>query len=431
MSMETPRIELDLGPVDADIADHDTYVRGVPHATFRRLRDHDPVSWHEEADGSGFWAITRYDDVLTVSRNPQIFSSEAGIRMEEMDAEENAARRTMMEMDAPEHAQYRRLVSKPFARPQVMKYEAAIRSIAVDVIEAVRAEQSTGDHNTTTFDFVDRIAKQLPMRMLGRLLGVPDTDGPWLVEQGDALLGNTDPDFTSHPVGLVDTEAFRLMPFRSPAGYELFSYAQKQAESRRGCPATDVIGLLMEPMPDGNRLSEHEFNNFFTLLVAAGNDTTRYTMTAGIEALIQRPDVLRSLQQDPSKIPAAVEEILRWSTVTMHFRRTAVEDFTMHDRLIKAGDKVVMWFISANFDERKFVEPFHFDVERNPNEHTAFGWMSPHLCLGAPLARLEVRVLLEELLPRITEITTAGPQARLRSNFISGIKSMPVDVAWK
>ncbi len=418
------RVEMDVGADDADITSHDTYVHGVPHATFRHLRDNDPVSWHDEPEGNGFWAVTRYDDVLTVSRNPAIYSSETGIRMEEMDEEENAARRTMMELDAPEHTQYRRLVSKPFARPQVIKYEPSIRHIAIDVIEEVRQS------GATTFDFVDSIAKQLPMRMLGRLLGIPDEDGPWLVEKGDALLGNTDPDFTSHPVDLVDTEAFRLMPFRSPAGFELFNYAQKQAELRRGCPAQDVIGSLMEPMPDGKRLSEHEFNNFFTLLVAAGNDTTRYTMAAGMQALIDRPEMLRELQADPTLIPSAVEEILRWTSVTMHFRRTATEDTVLNGRSIKAGDKVVMWFVSADFDERKFPEPFHFDIRRTPNEHAAFGWMSPHLCLGAPLARLEIRVLLEELLPRITEIVQVGPTARLRSNFISGLKTLPVEVTW-
>jgi cytochrome P450 len=417
-------VEVDLGDPNANIVSHDTYVTGFPHAAFRALRDNDPVSWTPEQDGSGFWSITRYQDVLHVSRNPELFSSAAGIRLEEMDAQENAARRTMMEMDAPEHTNYRRLVSKPFARPQVINYEPAIRNIAADVVERVR----TGGQRE--FDFVDAIAKQLPMRMLGRLLGVPDSDGPMLVDFGDALLGNTDPDFTSHPVDLVDTEAFRLMPFRSPAGVQLFAYAQQQAEARRGCPVTDVIGKLLEPMADGNRLSEHEFNNFFTLLVAAGNDTTRYTLASGVQALLERPDVIERLQSDPSLIPMAVEEILRWGSVTMHFRRTANVDTQIGDTMIRRGDKVVIWFVSANFDERKFAQPFHFDVSRTPNEHAAFGWMSPHLCLGAPLARLEIRVLLEELLPRIRSIRQTGPVSRLRSNFILGIKTLPVQVEW-
>ena len=215
--MSGPAPDGDLGPADADIADPDTYTAGVPHATFQRLRRDDPVSWWDEdhAGGHGFWAVTRHADLLQVSRDVGTFSSAAGIRLEEMDAEETAARRTMMELDPPEHTGYRRLVSKPFSRREVHAYEQAIRTLARAVIDdALGAGPS--------FDFVDRIAKQLPMRMLGALLGVPDADGPWLVEQGDALLGNTDPEFTSHPVGLVDTDEFRLMPFRSPAGIELF-----------------------------------------------------------------------------------------------------------------------------------------------------------------------------------------------------------------
>ncbi len=417
-------IEIDFGNAESNIVSHDTYTDGFPHATFRRMRDANPVAWTNEVDGSGFWSVTRYEDVLHVSRNPEIFSSEAGIRLEEMDAEENAARRTMMEMDAPEHTKYRRLVSKPFARPQVITYESGIREIAVEVVERARA---TGD---TTFDFVEVIAKQLPMRMLGRLLGVPDSDGPLLVEFGDALLGNTDPDFTSHPIDLVDTEAFRLMPFRSPAGVRLFAYAQQQAALRRGCPVRDVIGKLLEPMPDGSSLSEHEFNNFFTLLVAAGNDTTRYTLASGMHALAERPLDIERLQAHPGLIPAATEEILRWGSVTTHFRRTATVDTMIGNTAIRKGDKVVMWFASANFDERKFPQPFHFNIARSPNDHAAFGWMSPHLCLGAPLARMEIRVLLEELLPRIRSIRQSGHVTRLRSNFIAGMKTLPVTVEW-
>ena len=290
------------------------------------------MSWWPEdhAGGRGFWAVTRHADLLVASRDVETFSSAQGIRLEEMDAEETAARRTMMELDPPEHTAYRRLVSKPFSRREVYAYEQAIRLLARAVVEEALAEG-------TTFDFVDRIAKQLPMRMLGKLLGVPDDDGPWLVERGDALLGNTDPEFTTHPVGLVDTEEFRLMPFRSPAGIELFAYAQEQARARAADPTDDVISDLLRPKIDGETLSEHEFNNFFTLLVAAGNDTTRYTMTAGMKALIERPAAMAELRDavvagDGDLVSSAVEEILRWGTVTMHFRRTATRDTTLGGR---------------------------------------------------------------------------------------------------
>ena len=368
--------------------------------------------------------MTRYADVLAVSRDHETFTVSQGIRLEEMDADETASRRTMMEMDPPEHTRYRRLVSKPFSRREVYAYEAAIRGLARLVIDEIAAR------GATTFDFVEAIAKQLPMRMLGRLLGVPDEDGPWLVERGDALLGNTDPDFTTHPVDLVDTEEFRLLPFRSPAGIDLFRYAEEQARRRRAQPTDDVISDLLAPMVDGDHLTDQEFDNFFTLLVAAGNDTTRYTMTQGMLALMEHPEQLAALRDGRADMDTAVEEIVRWGTVTMHFRRTATRPTELAGRSLAAGDKVVMWFISADFDEAQFPDPYRFDIRRTPNDHVAFGRLSPHLCLGAHLARMELKVLYEELLPRLADIRPAGPVERLRSNFISGIKRLPVEVAW-
>jgi cytochrome P450 len=371
MNSTMPDLELELGPDDADITDPDTYVAGVPHATFERLRRADPVSWWPEHDGGrGFWAVTRYDDLLRVSRDVETFSSAQGIRLEEMTPDEAVARRTMMELDPPQHTAYRRLVSKPFSRREVYAYENAIRVLARAVVDrALRLGPR--------IDFVEEVAKQLPMRMLGALLGVPESDGPWLVARGDALLGNTDPDFTAHPVGLVDTEEFRMMPFRSPAALELFRYAQDQAARRRASPTDDVISDLLRPKVDGEALTDHEFNNFFTLLVAAGNDTTRYTMAAGLKALIERPDQLDELRTavgtDPELVSTAVEEIVRWATVTMHFRRTATHEVELSGRTIAAGDKVVIWFISANFDDAEFTDPYRFDIHRTPNPHVAFG----------------------------------------------------------
>jgi cytochrome P450 len=419
---------IDLGRADADITDPDTYTTGVPHATFQRLRDNDPVSWwHEHDGGKGFWAITRYDDLLHVSRNVDVFSSAQGITLEEMDLDDFEARRNMLEYDPPQHTRYRRLVSKPFSRREVYAYENAIRLLARAVVEEALAVGRE-------FDFVERIAKQLPMRMLGTLLGVPQQDGDWLVERGDALLGNFDPEFTEHPLGLTDTDEFKSIPFRSPAALDLYRYAEGQAEQRRAAPTDDVISDILAPTIDGDRLTEREFKNFFVLLVSAGNDTTRYTMAAGMKELIEHPDQLAELrdsvtQGDTALMETAVEEILRWGTVTMHFRRTAVTDVTMHDRAIKRGDKVVIWFNSADYDDRQFPDPYRFDIHRTPNEHVAFGRMSPHLCLGAQLARMELKVLFEELLPRLSDAQLAGAPDRLRSNFIGGMKRLPVRVS--
>ena len=417
------------GATNVDIVDPDSYVHGFPHATFERLRKTDPVSWWDEPDASGFWAVTRYHDLVTVSRNPEIFSNAQGITLEEMDPHDFAARRNMLEFDAPEHTRYRRLVSKPFSRREVWAYENAIRVLARAVIE-----DSLPGASTTQLDFTEHIAKQLPMRMLGRLLGVPDEDGPWLVERGDALLGNFDPEMTQHPVGLVDTDEYRSMPFRSPAGLDLYRYAERAAEQRRTHPTDDVISDLLAPTTDGERLSEQEFKNFFVLLVSAGNDTTRYTMAAGMKALAEHPDQLRRLRSAISNdgpeakdlVNRAVEEILRWATVTMHFRRTATRDTELNGRFIRAGQKVVIWFTSADYDDEVFTDPYRFDINRSPNEHVVFGRMSPHLCLGAHLARLELRVLLEELIPHVNTIAVNGHVEWLRSNFIGGIKHLPM-----
>jgi hypothetical protein len=420
--MLTSQTEINLGEAFADITDPETYLNGVPHATFKRLRDEDPVSWWDEKEGSGFWAVTRYDDLLYVSHTPRLFSSARGIRLEEMDEEELAARQTLMEMDPPEHTAYRRLVQAPFLPREVAAYEEDIRLLARAVIDEVQGQNE--------FDFVEAIARKLPMRMLGKLLGVPDSDGPWLVSRGDALIGNTDPEFTSYPVGLVDTDAYRLMPFRSPVSLELFEYAAEQARQRREHPTDDVISMLLMPKRDGEPLSEHQFKNFFALMVAAGNDTTRYTTVAGLHALLEHPDQLAELRDNPALIPTAVEEMLRWGSVTMHFRRTATQDTELAGKPIKAGDKVVIWFVSADFDERQFPDPYRFDIKRQPNDHMAFGLKSPHKCIGEHLARVEIKVLFEELLPRLADVHLNGPVERLRSNFITGIKHLPLKVSW-
>ena len=409
-----------LGPDDADITSHDTYTNGVPHATFSRLRAEDPVHWTEEKDGSGFWSILRYDDAIAVSRDVETFTSAAGIRLEEMDEEETEARRTMMELDPPHHTRYRRLVSKGFTRRRVESYEAQIRELAVEVIEAAL--------ENSEFDFVSQIAEQLPMRMLGRMLGTSDDDGHKLVAWGDALLGNTDPDFTDYPVDLVDTEEFRMVPFRSPASLQIFQFAQEQADQRRGCPSEDVISQLLAPTTDGTTLTDHEFNNFFTLLVAAGNDTTRYTMTHGLRTMMDHPQLWYGWKADPSLTLSATEEILRTSSVTMHFRRTATADVELRGKQIKAGDKVAIWYNSANHDADRFENPFRFDLDRPDNLHMAFGRNGPHLCLGAWLARMEVRLVFEELMKRVDRLEPNGDVQYLRSNFIAGIKSLPVKV---
>jgi cytochrome P450 len=403
-----------------DLTDPDVHTAGVPHATFQRMRDEDPIAWCEERDGSGFWSVTRYQDIVELNRDFRTFTSEQGIRLEEMDEEETEARRTMMETDPPAHTRLRRLVQGGFTRRMVRSYEEAIRILAREVLDDALPQRR--------FDVVTDVARQLPMRMLGRMLGAPESDYDYLVDRGDAMIGNTDPEFTEHVVDQTDTEEFRLLPFRSPAGIELFEYGQKLADDRRANPRDDVVTKLLAPTMDGEPLTDLEFKNFFTLMVAAGNDTTRYTLAGGLLALLDHPEQLAMLRDRPELMPTAVEEILRWTSVTMHFRRTATRDVEVHGKTIREGDKVVLWWIAGDYDERQFDHPFRFDITRTPNEHLAFGRGGPHRCIGEWLARLEIEVTLQELLPRVADIQVAGPIRRLRSNFISGIKHLPVEV---
>ncbi len=408
----------------ADITSHDTFVEGVPHETFEWLRANDPVHWTEESDGGrGFWSVTRYDDVLSVSRNSEVYSSRLGIRLEDMDDEETEARRTLMEMDAPEHTQLRRLVSRPFSPKSVAEYEDAVREIAVEILEKLRGQ--------TEFDFVQAISRELPMRMLGRLLGLPNDDLDWLVQRGDALIGNSDPEFTDYVVDKVDTSAYAKLPFRSPVSLELFEYAAQALEDRRITPTMDILSKLLEPTVDGESLDDLALKNFFTLMVAAGNDTTRYSITHALTEMSERPEVWAAIPtMETPELKTLVDEMLRRSSVTMHFRRTVMQDTELGGKQLKKGDKVVMWFISANYDENHWGNPFEFDFRRSPNQHVSFGLQSPHLCLGAHLARLEMRVIFEEMAKRWTKVEVNGKTERFRSNFISGIKYLPVKVTW-
>jgi len=414
MTETAPRAEL------ADIASHDTFVEGVPHYTFAYLRDHDPVSWWDEEDGRGFWSLTRFDDLRYASHNHELFSSAKGIRLEDMDDEELHARRTLMEMDPPEHTNLRRLVNRLFTRRGVGAYEDTIRDIAAGVVDRALEKKE--------FDFVTDVARELPMRMLGRLMGLPDEDGDWLVTMGDQMIANSDPEFTEHVVDKTDTEEFHLLPFRSPAALELFDYADDLAGERRACPGEDLVSKMLLPTKAGDPLPDHEFKNFFALMVAAGNDTTRYSIAHAVRELIDRPELLARLRNEPEMIDSASEEFLRYAATTMHFRRTATTDIDLHGKTIREGDKVLLWYISANFDDRQFEDPFTLNIDRNPNDHVTFGAGGPHFCLGAWLGRLEVRVALEELVPRIAAIEQTGDIERLRSNFINGIKHMPVRV---
>lgn len=404
----------------ADLTDHDAFTSGPPQNTFARLRRDDPMSWTEYAGGQGFWSVTRHADILELNRQSDLLSSARGIRIEDQSEEEYLARRTFQETDGRDHMQTRIKVAKAFSKGVIAGFEEQIRELCIEILDEALAHG--------TFDATKMIARELPMRMLGRILGTPEEDLPWLVQKGDALIANTDPDFTDHVLDKMTTDEYRLMPFNSPAGAELYNYARDLMARKNAAGDTNgILHMILQPGPDGSIISETEFRNFFCLLVAAGNDTTRYSIAAGMQAMCHQPELLGQMQRDDI-YETAPDEIIRWATPALYFRRTATREFEMHGKTIKSGDKVVYWFASGNRDETAFDTPFRVDLGRSPNKHLSFGQGGPHICLGMWLARLEVRVLFQELAKRITSIEAAGPHMFLRSNFVGGIKSLPVTV---
>ena len=400
-----------------NIADHDSYTDGVPHASFARLRAEDPVHWTTPTDGKrSFWSVTRQADILEANGKPEIFSSAQGIRIEDQSHEQYLARRTFQETDPPEHRVTRKLVNPAFSRPAIAQYEEMIRALAGDIVDAAFAKG--------TFDAVDMIAKQLPMMMLGRILGLPDSDLDWLVEKGDALIGNTDPDFTDHVVDKMDNDAYRLMPFRSPAGIDLNDYAETVFS---GGKPVDPRGVLHRVIDADAGLALPDFKNFFCLLVAAGNDTTRYSIAMALYLLTRHPELLEQLESGTVDDTAA-DEIIRLASPTMHFRRTATEDTMLGGQPIAKGDKVVLWFVSGNRDESVFADPHRPHLDRSPNLNVAFGQGGPHFCLGMWLARLEVKTVLQAMAARLASIEALEKPRWTRSNFICGVKSLPVRV---
>ncbi|WP_299745601.1 cytochrome P450 [uncultured Tateyamaria sp.] len=399
-----------------NLADHDSFVNGVPHDTFGQMRADHPVHWTEAHSGQkGFWSLTRYADIMAAQKEPTLFSSAQGIRIEDQSHEEYLARRTFQETDPPEHTVTRRAVNPAFAKPVVAQFEPLIRELAQNIV-AEALEHSE-------FDAVDKIAKRLPMLMLGRILGVPDADLDWLVERGDALIGNTDPDFTNTVIDKVDTDAYRMMPFRSPAGVELYDYADDILNGTRDVDDKGILARVLRS--EDGAITGQDFKNFFCLLVAAGNDTTRYSIAMALHLLTQQKDLLGALQSGQVWETCA-DEFIRLASPTLHFRRTATRDIEMHGRTIREGDKVLMWFVSGSRDEAMFDNPHVAQLDRSPNRHVAFGQGGPHVCLGMWLAKLELKCVLQELAGRIYALDAVGLPTWTRSNFICGVKSLTV-----
>jgi cholest-4-en-3-one 26-monooxygenase len=394
-----------------DLYDPSVYERAVPHDLFRRLRTEQPVYWHarEREGGPGYWAITRHEDLIRISRDPATFSSaRGGTNIEDYPAEDlSVIQLIMLNMDPPQHIKFRKLVRDGFAPRMIARMEPHIREICKSVVDKIAGKGEC--------DFVLSLAAELPLQVIAEMLGVPIADRGKLFDWSNRLIGFDDPEFqTSLEDGKV-------------AAMEMWMYANDLA-AKRTEQGEDLVSVLMRAEVDGERLTEMEFDSFFLLLSVAGNETTRNLLSGGMLALLEHPAELARLKADPSLLHTAVEEMLRWVSPVMYFRRTATRDVELRGKLIKEGQKVVMYYPAANRDEAVFANADKFDVGRTPNEHLAFG-VGEHFCLGSTLARLEIKLFFEEVLSRLDEIQLAGPVRRLRSNFINGIKQMPVRFA--
>jgi cytochrome P450 len=406
-----------------DVFDPRTFARGIPHDDLRVLRDTDPVSRQDEPEvgiwpaGPGFWAVTRYADVRHVLRTPSDFSSSLGAtQIRDPDpADHPFIRRMILNMDPPEQVRLRRLVTGAFTRRRLEQFTEVIRERAAALLAAVARDRHC--------DLPRDVTDDLPLQNLADLLGVPVADRALLLAWTNRVIGYQDPE---HGQVVTDAEGRPVNP-RSPAMLaDMFGYAEDLAERKRREPADDVMTALVEAEVDGERLTDAELKMFFFLLVIAGNDTVRSALPGGVLLLLNHPDEYARLRDDPSLLPSAIEEMLRLHPPVLTFRRTATRDVELSGRTIRAGDKVVVYHVSANVDERRFPDPFRFDVARSPNDHLAFG-QGPHLCLGAAFARLQMQAFFGELLA-LGELRLDGEPRRLTSNFINGLISLPVTI---
>lgn len=407
-----------------DLRDPELYLGGIPHSIFTRLRRECPVYWNPEPDDphhEGFWALTRYDDIAAVSKNPRLFSSDAeqgGHRI--FDERERRITRgesddqpsdvkSMISMDPPEHPKYRNTVLPGLMSKRVLQMEQGIRRRAVAILDAFEAafEQETEP------DFVERVAVELPIQMLAELFQVPEERQADLFRWSNAIVAEDDPEMRASE------------EYMAQCWQEMSLYALDLYQERKASPGDDLISMMVHARIDGEPMSIERYLAAFGLLIVAGNETTRNSISGGLLALSEHPEQRQLLVDKPELISGAVTEIVRWVSPVLHMRRTATDDTEIRGQKIGRGEKVVLWYCSANRDEEVFERPFDFDVERQGPMQLGFGF-GQHFCLGARLAELQLRVVFEELLPRFPALEPSGEVRRLRSNFISGIKEMRV-----
>jgi cytochrome P450 len=386
-----------------DLLDAATFAAGPPYEAFRRLRREAPVWWHPHASAGGFWGVTRHADVVAVSRDSVLYSSALRGYMPAPEPDPvslQESRLMLLGMDPPAHTRLRSLVNRGFTPRRVARLEPRIRALCREIVDAVLPRGEC--------DFVTEVAGELPSALIAELVGIPRDDGRKLYELTEAMHSDGDVAGAQRAVG------------------EMFAYSAGVRSAKRARPGDDLASVLLAAELDGEKLSDLEFDLFFLLLINAGGDTTRNLVASGMQALMDHPDQLTALRRDRALLAPAIEEMLRFCTPVVQFQRAATRDTELGGAAIRAGEPVVVFYPSANRDEDVFEDPDRFDVRRDPNPHVAFGGGGAHFCLGASLARLEIRCLFDEVLDRLQGVEPNGPVERLHSWFINGPRRMPV-----
>jgi cholest-4-en-3-one 26-monooxygenase len=396
-----------------DLLDADTFADGVPHDAFREVREAQPVFWFPQPGShrDGFWVVTRLTDVQEVSRQPEVFSSaERGALLSlgssvDEDAGLAVTRELMLNLDAPQHGQLRNVVSRAFTPRVIRALEERLAAITNDIVDRALARGEG--------DFVRDIAAELPLTAICELIGIPEEDRQRIYDWTNRLIGFDDPELTASP---EDGQLARA---------EMSVYANELAERREAEPQADILTTLLQADVNGDRLSVAEFDMFFLMLCVAGNETTRNAISHGMRAFFEHPEQWELFKRE-RPLETTVDEILRWATPVIEFQRTATRDYVLAGQQIRAGERVVLYYPSANRDGTAIADPDRFDITRTDNDHVAFGGGGPHFCIGAQLARAEIRLVFDTIATRMPDIAPTAPARTLRSAFIDGIKEMPV-----
>jgi cholest-4-en-3-one 26-monooxygenase len=397
-----------------DIVDPDLYVqRGYPHEEWALLRREAPVFYYERPDlDPPFWAVTKHADIMTVSRQPELFRSSQLLFVSKLDPGapplDEAILRQLLNMNPPEHGAYRGVVNRRFTPRSVQRLKEQIEQITSEVIDGIAGREEC--------DFVTEVSAKLPLAVIAEMFGIPRSDWAMMFRLSNAMIGPADPEYGGSGEIKENLERTRL---------EFFQYFNQLCEDRRNSPRGDVASALANGSVNGEPLPPFELLSYFALLIVAGNETTRNATTGGLYAFINNPAQWERLKRDPSLITSAVEEVVRWTSPVIQFARIARADTELHGQKIREGDALALFYPSANRDEDVFDRPSTFDIGRNPNRHLAFG-IGEHFCLGAHLARLELQVMFRQLAERLESVELAGPVQRMRSSFVGGIKHMPI-----